>query len=383
MKRCRAAVVAAVLFLGCLLPVVARAANIPYSLSVTPFAGGYVFEGNQHITDRAVYGASIGYNLDEHWGLEATYSAVPDAWTTNTNQTGGAPGVEKKLTVHEVRGDVLYHFFPDCRLVPYVAAGAGWIFIEPEKGATDDDVLVDYGVGLKYFLAERVALRADIRHIFDITYHDTVRPRDFYNNFAYTAGVTFQLGGVKPAARAVEEAKPAPAVKPLPQVPPAKAEPVPPPPAPATAQPAEPVKPEEAPAPPPAEEKPLLTEIVPTGEGEKVTVRIDIEFASGSAEIPPNTTQVQRLADFMIYYPHTHVHLEGHSDSTGNARENLSLSRKRVESLKNYLVKVFGIKASRITATGYGASRPIADNRTAEGRRKNRRVMAVITATRK
>src|SRR6266567_4818534 len=117
--------VAAVLFLGCFPAGTARADNIPYSLSVTPLAGGYVFEGNQHTTDRAVYGVSIGYNVTENWALEATYSAVPDATTTNSNQTGGLPGVAKRLTVHEVRGDVLYHFFPDQRLVPYLAAGGG------------------------------------------------------------------------------------------------------------------------------------------------------------------------------------------------------------------------------------------------------------------
>jgi outer membrane beta-barrel protein len=241
---------AAVLFLGCFPAGTARAENIPYSLSITPFAGGYVFEGNQHMTDRAVYGVSIGYNVTEHWALEATYSAVPDAITTNSNQTGGTPGVAKKLTVHEVRGDVLYHFFPDQRLVPYIAAGAGWIFIVPQKGATDDDVLVDYGAGLKFFLTDRIALRADVRHIFDVTYHDTARPRDFYNNFAYTGGVTFQLGGVKPAARVVEEPKPVQAVTPPPPAP-EETTPVPPP----APEPA--VAPIEAPAPAPVQETPL------------------------------------------------------------------------------------------------------------------------------
>ena len=65
---------AAVVFLGGFQPATARAANIPYSLSMTPFAGGYVFEGNQHITNKAVYGISAGYNFTEHWGLEATYT---------------------------------------------------------------------------------------------------------------------------------------------------------------------------------------------------------------------------------------------------------------------------------------------------------------------
>ena len=79
-------------------------------------------------------------------------------------------------------------------------------------GQTNDDFLADYGAGLKYFLTDHIALRADVRHIFDFTYHDDVTgPAISTTTSAYTAGVTFQLGGVRAATPAVE--KPVPEVK--------------------------------------------------------------------------------------------------------------------------------------------------------------------------
>ena len=65
--------------------------------------------------------------------------------------------------------------------------------------------------------------------------------------------------------------------------------------------------------------------------------------------------------------------LAGHTDNTGSDALNLSLSKDRAESIKAYLVEK-GANASRIEATGYGESQPIATNKTAAGRQANRRV---------
>jgi outer membrane protein OmpA-like peptidoglycan-associated protein len=72
------------------------------------------------------------------------------------------------------------------------------------------------------------------------------------------------------------------------------------------------------------------------------------------------------------------VVIEGHTDSTGTAEINRTLSQGRAESCMKYITSK-GIKAGRMTAKGYGPDRPIADNATEEGREANRRVEFVIT----
>ncbi len=73
--------------------------------------------------------------------------------------------------------------------------------------------------------------------------------------------------------------------------------------------------------------------------------------------------------------------IEGHSDSTGPTAFNQKLSQERAESVRDHLVEYFNISPARIQAIGYGESRPIASNDTAEGRQENRRVVAVVSAT--
>ena len=251
MKLCRVVVLATILFLGHLQPVVVRAANIPYSLSVTPFAGGYLSEGNQNLEHSAVYGLAFGYNLSENWALEAVGTFSPDVHSTTTPP-------KQTVNLYGVRGDILYHFLPEQRFVPYAAAGGGVLFLDPRKGSSDEDALVDIGAGFKFFLTDYVAVRGDVRYLLDFNTNDINRTRDFYNNFAYTAGLTFQLGGVQPAASPVAVAKPAPAVKDVP-------------PEPAIAKSAAEVEPTPAPVPPavPTPVKEVSGEVV---EKEPVTL---------------------------------------------------------------------------------------------------------------
>jgi len=73
------------------------------------------------------------------------------------------------------------------------------------------------------------------------------------------------------------------------------------------------------------------------------------------------------------------VEIQGHTDSQGRDKTNLKLSQRRADSVRNYLIKK-GITSDRMTAKGYGATVPIADNRTTDGRAQNRRVEFVITS---
>jgi len=75
------------------------------------------------------------------------------------------------------------------------------------------------------------------------------------------------------------------------------------------------------------------------------------------------------------------VIIQGHTDNVGQVAANEKLSLSRAESVKKYLVSK-GIEANRIYTEGKGASQPIADNRTPEGRAKNRRVEIEVVGTR-
>ena len=88
------------------------------------------------------------------------------------------------------------------------------------------------------------------------------------------------------------------------------------------------------------------------------------------------------VGTFMTKYPDTTALIEGHSDDVGDSESNLKLSQQRADSVVDYLVTNFKIDPSRLTAVGYGESRPIADNSTEEGKQANRRINAVIACAR-
>ncbi|MFJ4134694.1 OmpA family protein, partial [Pseudomonas cyclaminis] len=88
---------------------------------------------------------------------------------------------------------------------------------------------------------------------------------------------------------------------------------------------------------------------------------------------------VKNLDDFMAQYPATNVEVAGHTDSVGPDAYNQKLSQRRADAVKQVLVKD-GVAPSRVTAVGYGESRPVADNATEAGRAVNRRVEASVEA---
>lgn len=148
--------------------------------------------------------------------------------------------------------------------------------------------------------------------------------------------------------------------------------PLPPPPPPETIAPPPPPPPPETIAPPPP----------PPPVQEKVSISLNIEFDTAKSFIKKKYhNHIKQVADFMQTYPDTNVVIEGHTDNVdrfNNPENNIKLSQARADSVRKYLIDKFGIDESRITAVGYGPSRPIADNNTPEGRMKNRRVEAVI-----
>jgi OmpA-OmpF porin, OOP family len=154
-------------------------------------------------------------------------------------------------------------------------------------------------------------------------------------------------------------------------------QPAPPPP-----KPAPPPEPKPAP-PPPAPEKPKPEPEKPKPVAEKITFAADVLFDFDKAVIKPEGKS--KLDD--ISNKVRGVNLEvviaiGHADWIGTDAYNQRLSVRRAESVKAYLVSK-GIEANRIYTEGKGEKQPVADNKTREGRAKNRRVEIEVIGTRK
>jgi len=104
-----------------------------------------------------------------------------------------------------------------------------------------------------------------------------------------------------------------------------------------------------------------------------------VNFETGSATITSESMrQLNNLASLMTAYPNSAIRVEGHTDNTGNAAANKTLSEQRAASVKQTL-EGKGITADRVDSAGFGQDKPIASNDTDEGRAQNRRVSVVIT----
>lgn len=115
-------------------------------------------------------------------------------------------------------------------------------------------------------------------------------------------------------------------------------------------------------------------------EGDTIRLQApeNITFDTNRADIKPQFRPVlDQLAMSINQYPGTIVQVAGHTDSTGSAAYNQTLSENRAASAAGYLIQR-GVDSARIEAVGYGFTRPIADNNTVEGRAQNRRVEILI-----
>jgi OOP family OmpA-OmpF porin len=141
----------------------------------------------------------------------------------------------------------------------------------------------------------------------------------------------------------------APPVPPAPAPPPTPAPPSPPPP---------------SPPPPPAPPKPAELPVLDT-----------IYFDAAKTNINPAAAKaLDRNGMILKDNPKLKVEIGGHTDTGGSEMANQAISEKRAQSAKKYLQDKFNISEDRLTVKGYGATKPIADNSTQEGRSKNRRV---------
>jgi len=384
----------------------ATAEITPGMVALSPSIGGYLFEGNENLKESLVYGVGLGYHFTRNWAAEGLFNFVD----TETDP-GGAD-----VNAYLYRLEGLYHFSPDKKLVPFVAAGLGGITMDPNVGPNDTDFLVDYGAGLKYFITDKIALRGDVRHLIPF---DNTR-----NNIMVSAGLAFLFGGEAPAvqekaetrtettqvvAKAPEDSDGDGVYDAQDQCPGTPAgvqvndlgcpldsdgdwvydykDKCPGTPAGA------PVDKDGCPLDSDGDGVPDYLDQHPNTQAglkvdeygrpilkkEEISIKLMIEFDFDKADVRSMYhEEIKEAADFMQRYPQAEAKIEGHTDSLGPDEYNLTLSQRRAESVKNYFVDNFGISAQRFTTMGYGENQPIATNDSKDGRQKNRRTATVI-----
>ena len=124
-----------------------------------------------------------------------------------------------------------------------------------------------------------------------------------------------------------------------------------------------------------------LNSVLPTRETDRGLVSEigGVQFATGTADLgAPARESLARFSGIVASYPDLKFKIEGHTDSTGTDATNNELSLKRSITVRDYLIGQH-IAASAIDAQGLGSAQPVADNETADGRARNRRVEIVIS----
>jgi outer membrane protein OmpA-like peptidoglycan-associated protein len=128
-----------------------------------------------------------------------------------------------------------------------------------------------------------------------------------------------------------------------------------------------------------AKELEKIAETKRTDQGLVTKLKSDILFDTGKSDLKPAAqANLKEMASIMKKYPENILTIQGYTDNTGSQKVNEELSRKRAEAVK-YALIMNGMPADTISTQGLGSANPVADNKTAEGRSKNRRVEIQVT----
>jgi OOP family OmpA-OmpF porin len=327
---------------------------------VTPSIG-VLRADSERATDRdnVIGGLAIGRHLSPAWSLELTL---------NGTALDGANPALPDYSVYGGSLDLLRVFNRSGAFSPYIGVGAGVLEWDVRPGAARPDAMAQASIGAFWTLWEgsgsSFALRPDFKARWDDA-HSAGHLVDYIG----TLGFQFSFGG----APRVASTPPAP----------------PPAPEPAVAAPA----PEPAAPPPPADTDgdgvtdnrdqcpgtPRGVAVDENGCPQRGSItREGVTFEYNSAVLTADSARIlDGVADGLKKYPRLRVELQGHTDSRGPDAYNLTLSEKRANAVREYLLKA-GVASQQISAKGYGEAQPIADNNTEAGRAKNRRVVMYV-----
>jgi len=359
-----------------------------YNYEITPLIGYNIAEGNIDLDDYAVFGAELQYN-----GYDSVIKPELSILYSNADYNPGSADTD----VWRIAVNGVYEYDKVGSIIPLAKVGLGYENMsDPYKSVTGNtnSPFLDAGIGAKVPFNDMISLKLEA--VYMLKYNDA----RYDNNLIITAGLNIAFGEkAQKAAPVATEPEPTP-------------------------------EPKEEPAPVVAAAPVIVDgdddkdgvlnsadkctktatgiEVDANGCGvdndtdkdgvlnaqdicpntlvgetvnsdgcpEKVTLLI--EFENNSAEIVPESYDImQKYADFLIKYTSYSAKIVGYTDSKGSSKYNQNLSEKRANRIKEMLIQK-GVDRSKVSATGKGEANPIADNTTAEGRAKNRRIEAEL-----
>lgn len=369
-------------------------------VTFTPFATYRHFDSNSieqatgstsapDIEGKEGYGLSLGYRFTPAFGVEAHFARTETETETTTVFTTATDIRADRMSL-----DAYYTFNADSKFSPYILVGAGEGRIKPDGMDSFKDTIVNAGLGAFYRFTDKVALRMEAREVFNSD--------EDLNDAVAMLGLEFSAGAAAVAAEPQAQTEPEPApVEEMAAAP----EPVAPADADNDGVPDEADKCANTPAGVQVnadgcpldgdkdgvadylDKCPTTAELVVVDASgcdkvltEAISLELKVNFDSGKAIVKDEYKgEIEKAAAVMKQYPSAYMEIQGHTDSSGRAAANNALSQQRADAVRAVLVNEFGVAGDHITAKGYGSSQPIADNKTAEGRTQNRRVVAVVT----
>jgi OOP family OmpA-OmpF porin len=299
------------------------------------------------------WSAGFGRFFGNNFSVDIEYDEFSGTFRGAQEVAPGSTYDQWKLSQYGVMGR---YYFGQAKFRPYFAAGVGWLR-HRNVSDTGKALATSFGVGLRGQISKNFSARAQVIYRIDND-GDSIPSQGNFSDWIVSIGMNFDFGGRAAA---------------------------PPPPPPPPAPP---------PAPPPnpdldgdgvlnAHDKCPNTRpgAVVDLDGCEVEAVIELEgvhFDFDKATLRPEGKSVlNQAAALLDKHESVVVEVAGHTDSKGSEEYNQGLSKRRANTVRDYLTGK-GVKASRLSARGYGESRPVASNDTEEGRAENRRVELII-----
>lgn len=335
-------------------PTIAAASDVGHWY-VTPQIGGISVDNDRPLQDKDwLYGLGIGKHVNDGLSIELNLNGA---------QVGGGPG-RSDLSLYGGSVDFLGVMNRAGRVSPYVTVGLGAVENQRSPGSNATDFMTQAGLGMMMKVWESsdssrsFSLRPELKARWD-----DAGAEGHLVDYIGTLGFQYSFG-----AAAVKAAEPVPT----------------PPPAPA---------PEPTPPPAPRDsDNDGVTDNVDKCPDTAAGVAVDavgcprkgsitlegVTFELNSARLTPESRNIlDGVAVDLKKYPRLKVELQGHTDSSGADRYNLTLSQQRANAVRTYLTEQ-GVPATQLLAKGYGETQPIDDNASEEGRARNRRVVMSV-----